>query len=71
MTYDGTGKASGTKVYMNGKVLDHNIEADGLSGTIHAAGSSTVFQISEADAEPRLTITTIGVPSRTSFSVAR
>jgi len=34
VTYDGTGKASGTKVYMNGKVLDHNIEADGLSGTI-------------------------------------
>ena len=34
VTYDGTGKASGTKVYMNGKVLEHNVEADGLSGTI-------------------------------------
>ncbi len=34
VTYDGTGKASGTKVYMNGKVLGHNVEADGLSGTI-------------------------------------
>ena len=33
-TYDGTGKAAGTKVYMNGKLLSHNVEADGLSGTI-------------------------------------
>jgi hypothetical protein len=33
-TYDGTGKAAGTKVYMNGKLLSHNVEADGLGGTI-------------------------------------
>ncbi len=33
-TYDGTGKAAGTKVYLNGKLLSHNVEADGLSGTI-------------------------------------
>ena len=34
ITYDGSGKASGTRVYLNGKRLAHNIEADGLSGTI-------------------------------------
>lgn len=34
VTYDGTGTAAGTKVYMNGKLLSHNVEADGLSGTI-------------------------------------
>ena len=34
VAYDGTGKAAGTKVYMNGKLLSHNVEADGLSGTI-------------------------------------
>jgi hypothetical protein len=34
VTYDGTGKAAGTKVYMNGKLLSHNVENDGLSGTI-------------------------------------
>ncbi len=34
VTYDGSGKASGTRVYLNGKRLTHNIEADGLSGTI-------------------------------------
>jgi len=33
-TYDGTGKAAGTKVYLNGKLLSHNVEADGLNGTI-------------------------------------
>ena len=33
-TYDGSGKAAGTKVYMNGKLLGHNVEADGLRGTI-------------------------------------
>ena len=32
--YDGTGKAAGTRVYLNGKKLEHNIEADGLNGTI-------------------------------------
>ncbi|HIG80684.1 MAG TPA: DUF1553 domain-containing protein, partial [Verrucomicrobiales bacterium] len=34
VTYDGSGKASGTRIYLNGKRLAHNIEADGLSGTI-------------------------------------
>lgn len=34
VTYDGSGKASGTKIYLNGKLQAHNIEADGLSGTI-------------------------------------
>ena len=34
VTYDGKGKAAGTRVYLNGKLLAHNVEADGLSGTI-------------------------------------
>ena len=34
VTYDGKGKAAGTKIYINGKVQEHNIEADGLNGTI-------------------------------------
>ena len=34
VTYDGSGKASGTRIYLNGRRLAHNIEADGLSGTI-------------------------------------
>ena len=34
VTYDGKGKAAGTKIYINGKVQEHNIEADGLKGTI-------------------------------------
>ena len=29
VTYDGKGKAAGTKIYINGKVQEHNIEADG------------------------------------------
>ena len=33
-TYDGSGKAAGTRVYLNGEKQEHNIEADGLSGTI-------------------------------------
>ena len=34
VTYDGKGKAAGTKIYINGKVQEHNIEADGLNDTI-------------------------------------
>ncbi|MBR90828.1 MAG: hypothetical protein CMO66_06115, partial [Verrucomicrobiales bacterium] len=34
ITYDGKGKAVGTKVYINGKLVAHNVEADGLNGTI-------------------------------------
>jgi hypothetical protein len=34
VTYNGTGKAAGTSVYLNGKKLAHNVEADGLSGTL-------------------------------------
>ena len=34
ITYDGSGKAAGTRVYLNGEKQEHNIEADGLSGTI-------------------------------------
>ena len=34
VTYDGKGKAAGTRVYLNGKLLAHDIGADGLSGTI-------------------------------------
>ncbi|MDC0144214.1 DUF1553 domain-containing protein [Verrucomicrobia bacterium] len=34
ITYDGSGKAGGMRVYLNGKQLAHNIEADGLSSTI-------------------------------------
>ncbi|MBL67838.1 MAG: hypothetical protein CMO74_05210 [Verrucomicrobiales bacterium] len=34
VTYDGKGKAAGTKVYINGKLVAHNVEADGLNGTI-------------------------------------
>ena len=34
VTYDGSGKASGTKIYLNGKLETHNIEADGLNGSI-------------------------------------
>ena len=34
VTYDGSGKAAGTSVYLNGKKLAHNVEADGLSGTL-------------------------------------
>ena len=34
VTYNGTGKAAGTAVYLNGERLDHNVEADGLNATI-------------------------------------
>ena len=34
MTYDGSGKAAGTAIYLNGEKLDHNVEADGLNATI-------------------------------------
>ena len=34
VTYDGSGKATGTRVYLNGKLIAHNVEADGLNGTI-------------------------------------
>ena len=34
VTYDGKGKAVGTKIYINGKAQEHNIEADGLNDTI-------------------------------------
>jgi hypothetical protein len=34
VTYDGTGKAAGTSVFLNGKKLAHNVEADGLNGTL-------------------------------------
>ncbi|MEK9984679.1 MAG: DUF1549 domain-containing protein, partial [Opitutae bacterium] len=34
VTYDGSGKAAGTRVYLNGEKQEQNIEADGLSGTI-------------------------------------
>ena len=34
VTYDGKGKAAGTKIYINGKLQDQTVEADGLNGTI-------------------------------------
>ena len=34
VTYDGKGKAAGTKIYINGKLQEQNVEADGLNGTI-------------------------------------
>lgn len=34
VTYDGSGRAAGTKVFLNGAKLDHTIEADGLTATI-------------------------------------
>jgi hypothetical protein len=34
VTYDGTGKAAGIRIYLNGQHIAHNVEADGLSGTI-------------------------------------
>lgn len=34
VTYDGKGKAAGTKIYINGKLQEQTVEADGLNGTI-------------------------------------
>ncbi|MAS79278.1 MAG: hypothetical protein CMI25_02555 [Opitutae bacterium] len=34
ITYDGSGRAAGTRVYLNGEKLDHTVEADGLTATI-------------------------------------
>jgi hypothetical protein len=34
VTYNGSGSAAGTRVYLNGEKLDHNIEADGLNASI-------------------------------------
>lgn len=34
ITYNGSGSAAGTKVYLNGEKLDQNVEADGLNATI-------------------------------------
>ncbi|MBO94853.1 MAG: hypothetical protein CMI32_08160 [Opitutales bacterium] len=34
VTYDGSGSAAGTKIYLNGEKQTHNVEADGLNGTI-------------------------------------
>ena len=37
ITYDGSGRAAGTRVYLNGEKLDHTVEADGLTATIATA----------------------------------
>jgi hypothetical protein len=34
VTYNGSGSAAGTSVYLNGEKLDHTIEADGLNASI-------------------------------------
>ncbi|MDE0575709.1 MAG: DUF1553 domain-containing protein [Opitutales bacterium] len=34
VTYNGSGSAAGTSVYLNGEKLDHNVEADGLNASI-------------------------------------
>jgi len=34
ITYDGSGRAAGTRVFLNGEKLDHTVEADGLTATI-------------------------------------
>ena len=34
VTYDGSGRAAGTRVFLNGTKLDHTVEADGLTATI-------------------------------------
>ena len=34
ITYNGSGSAAGTKVFLNGEKLDNSVEADGLNGTI-------------------------------------
>ncbi|MGE4551302.1 MAG: DUF1549 domain-containing protein, partial [Opitutales bacterium] len=34
VTYDGSGSAAGTKIYLNGEKQAHNVEADGLNATI-------------------------------------
>jgi len=34
VTYDGSGRAAGTRVFLNGEKLDHTVEADGLTATI-------------------------------------
>ncbi len=36
MTYDGTGKQTGVTIYINGERTDHNVEQDGLEGSILA-----------------------------------
>ena len=38
VTYDGSGKAAGVKVYVDGEVWDWDVEQDGLSGTIRSKG---------------------------------
>ena len=38
ITYDGSGKAAGVKIYVDGKPWDWDIEQDGLSGTIKSKG---------------------------------
>ena len=34
ITYDGSGRAAGTRVFLNGEKLEHTVEADGLTATI-------------------------------------
>jgi hypothetical protein len=34
ITYDGSGRAAGTRVFLNGEKLDQTVEADGLTATI-------------------------------------
>ena len=38
VTYDGSGKASGVKIYVDGKPQEWTIEQDGLAGTIKSKG---------------------------------
>ena len=64
VTYDGTGKASGTKVYMNGKVLGHNIEADGLSGTIQTPNDFRVGRRSSSAQANNIEIDDVRLYSR-------
>jgi hypothetical protein len=37
ITYDGSGRAAGTRVFLNGEKLDQTVEADGLTATIATA----------------------------------
>jgi hypothetical protein len=38
-TYDGTGRAEGLRIYLDGKALDHTVRNDNLRGSIYPANS--------------------------------
>ena len=65
VTYDGSGKASGTKIYLNGKLEAHNIEADGLNGSIQTPNDFRIGRRSNSAHANNIEIDDVRIYNRT------